>query len=56
MYDFVCEGITLYYSLIDAYQKQWNRLPKAKRHKAYQMPIERLLLEVYEPLLVTTQL
>lgn len=46
MYESVCEGITLYYKVMDAYQDQRDGLPKGKRHKAYQMPIERLLLKV----------
>lgn len=46
MYESVCEGITLYYKIMDAYQDQWNKLQKGKRHKAYQMPIETLLFKV----------
>ncbi|KAK7741027.1 hypothetical protein SLS53_005091 [Cytospora paraplurivora] len=45
MYETVCEGITLYYTIFDTYHKEHNRLPKAKKHKAYQMSIERLLLK-----------
>ncbi|ROW02000.1 hypothetical protein VMCG_05651 [Cytospora schulzeri] len=48
MYETVCEGITLYYKVMDVYQ-QYDKLSKAKRHKAYQMPIERLLLKVRTP-------
>lgn len=45
MYDFVCEGITLYYKVIDVYPGPDDKLPKAKKHKAYQLPIEKVLLK-----------
>ncbi|ROW05975.1 hypothetical protein VPNG_08462 [Cytospora leucostoma] len=45
MYETVCEGITFYYTIFDAYHKEHNRLPKSKKHKAYQMPIEKLLFK-----------
>lgn len=46
MYETVCEGITLYYTIFDAYRIEHEKLPKGRKHKAYQMSIEDLLFKV----------
>ncbi|KAI3400841.1 hypothetical protein diail_1530 [Diaporthe ilicicola] len=45
MYDYMCEGITLYYKIIDAYDSLAHNLPKGKRYKALQTPIEKLFFK-----------
>ncbi|KAJ4417408.1 hypothetical protein N0V82_006175 [Gnomoniopsis sp. IMI 355080] len=46
MHDTVLEGITIYYLVQRVYEQARNRAGKGKRHKALQMPIEKLLLGV----------
>lgn len=49
MYDTVCEGITLYYHLMDTYKEAKDQAKKSKKGRALQMPIEKLLFEVWFP-------
>lgn len=49
MYELVCEGITLYYSLMVAYEDRLRKLAKAKRAKAMQTKIHDLLFKVRTP-------
>lgn len=46
MYEHMCEGITLYYKIIDAYDSLERNFVKAKRYKALQTPIEKVLFKV----------
>lgn len=46
MYEYMCEGITLYYKIMDAYASLAQTLPKGKRYKALQTPIEKLFFKV----------
>lgn len=45
MYDYMCEGITLYYKIMDAYVSMSETAPKAKKYRAWQTPIEKILLK-----------
>ncbi|KAJ0114925.1 hypothetical protein J7T55_004667 [Diaporthe amygdali] len=45
MYEHMCEGITLYYKIIDAYDSLERNFVKAKRYKALQTPIEKVLFK-----------
>lgn len=46
MYEDVCEGITLYYEIMNAYDQAKKKSGKAKRQKAMQMPVDKLLFKV----------
>lgn len=46
MHDSVLEGITVYYLVQEVYEQARIKAGKGKRHKALQMPIEKLLLGV----------
>jgi hypothetical protein len=46
MYEHMCEGITLYYKIMDTYASMAERAPKGKKNKAWQTPIEKVLLKV----------
>lgn len=46
MHDTVLEGITIYYLVQEVYEQARNKAGKGKRHKALQMPLEKLLLGV----------
>lgn len=46
MYDTICEGISLYYLILEVYVKAYERAPKAKKLKSLNMPLERVLFKV----------
>lgn len=46
MHDCMCEGITLYYKIMDAYSAMGEVLPKGRKYKAWQTPIDRVFLKV----------
>lgn len=46
MHDTILEGITIYYLVQEIYEQARAKASKAKRQKALQMPIERVLLGV----------
>lgn len=46
MHECMCEGITLYYKVMDAYAAMGDALPKGRKFKAWQTPIDRVLLKV----------
>lgn len=46
MYEYMCEGITLYYKIMDAYISIGETMPKGKKYKAWQTPIEKVLFKV----------
>lgn len=48
MNDTVCEGITLYYFLLDSYTDAQSRAGKSKRDQALLMPVKELLKKVRE--------
>lgn len=45
MFEDVCEGITLYYTLMDIYTEAMESYIKTKQYKALQMPIDTLLFK-----------
>ncbi|KAG8163472.1 hypothetical protein KVR01_006769 [Diaporthe batatas] len=45
MHDYMCEGITLYYKVMDAYVSLSETAPKGKKYRAWQTPIEKVLLK-----------
>lgn len=46
MYEYMCEGITLYYKIMDTYLAMSKTVPKGKKYKAWQTPIEKVLFKV----------
>lgn len=46
MYETVCEGINLYYSVLCAYEDAGEKAPKAKRAQSRQLSVETLLFKV----------
>lgn len=46
MHEYMCEGITLYYKIMDAYDAMSQTVPKGRKHKAWQTPIEEVLFKV----------
>lgn len=50
MYNTVCEGITLYYLVMDAHLEARGRAGKGKRGKAVQIPVDKLLFKVHYPI------
>lgn len=52
MFEEICDGITLYYSLMDVYTEAMESYIKTKQYKALQMPIQDLLFKVGPGILV----
>lgn len=46
MHEHMCEGITLYYKVMDAYVSMAETAPKGKKNRAWQSPIEKVLHKV----------
>lgn len=46
MHEYMCEGITLYYKIMDAYIALSETVPKGRKYKAWQTPIDKVLFKV----------
>lgn len=46
MHEYICEGITLYYKIMDAYDFMSETVPKGRKYKAWQTPYEKVLFKV----------
>lgn len=46
MHEYICEGITLYYKVMDAYDFMSETVPKGRKYKAWQTPYDKVLFQV----------